>query len=606
MKPARWVLSSLALFFLLTGCCTAIAAETVQQVGDAQILLSDAAEPPPDAAPWRPQALPDNWTVSRPGVHGYAWYRLHFDLPQVPEDPNAVYMPWLRSIGAVYVNGVLIGRSGEFEKLRPGPRPQYFVIPAHLLRVGANTLHLRLFVGKDWRGAVSPVTIGPDTLVRPRYEWRYFVQITGPQLTSALSAALGLFMLVLWVGRRRESMYGYFGAVGICWALIMTRYYLTDPPLPNAVWMGVMGAAQSASTVLLFLFALRYAGLRWPRVERGIWTWAAVTFVLYAAEFEGAPEALRAIAHNWGYTELLLTAGWLAILARAGWRRPLAERILVMLAVAFVGGTVVRDIVAGKVLGDLDFLYYPYSALPICIAIGWVLADRFVRSLNESERLNAELEGRVAQKHAELEENYRRVHELESERAVVAERQRIMSDMHDGVGGTLMSTLGLVEQGDLSQAEVAAALRECLDDLRLTIDSLEPTENDLLPVLGNLRYRLDKRLKTQGIDLDWRVGEVPKLACMTPQNVLHVLRILQEALTNVLKHARASTVQVETGVDAPGGHVFIRVRDNGHGFTGDHAGHGLANMRRRAEVIGGILQIHPSPSGTTLSLLLPV
>src|ERR1700682_1522645 len=177
-----------------------------------------------------------------------------------------------------------------------------------------------------------------------------------------------------------------------------------------------------------------------------------------------------------------------------------------MLAVAFVGGTMVRDVVAGKILGDLDFLYYPYSAVPICIAIAWVLADRFVRSLNESERLNAELEGRVAQKHAELEENYRRVHELESERAVVAERQRIMSDMHDGVGGTLMSTLGLVEQGELSQTEVAAALRECLGDLRLTIDSLEPTENDLLPVLGNLRYRLPQRPQEQGKRPGWRVS----------------------------------------------------------------------------------------------------
>ncbi len=342
-------------------------------------------------------------------------------------------------------------------------------------------------------------------------------------------------------------------------------------------------------------------------MEWGVWIWGAVTFLLFAGEFEGAPEPLRTIAKHWGYTGILMTAGWLAILARAGWRRPPAERILVTLAVAFIAGTMVRDIIAGKILGDLDFLYYPYSALPICIAIGWVLADRFVRSLNESERLNAELEGRVAQKHAELEENYRRVHELERERAVVGERQRIMSDMHDGVGGTLMSTLGLVEQGELSQVEVAAALRECLDDLRLTIDSLEPTENDLLPVLGNLRYRLDKRLKKQGIELDWKVTEVPKLACMTPQNVLHVLRILQEAFTNVLKHARASLVQVETGVDAPGQHVFIRVRDNGHGFTGDdHTGHGLANMRRRATVIGAILQINPTPSGTTLSLFLPV
>src|SRR5258706_14309897 len=105
MKPARWALFSAALLFLLAGCGTAIAAETVQQLDTAQILLSDAAEPPPDAAPWQQQVLPDNWNVSRQGAHGFAWYRLRFDLPQVPAEPYAVYMPWLRTIGAVYVNG---------------------------------------------------------------------------------------------------------------------------------------------------------------------------------------------------------------------------------------------------------------------------------------------------------------------------------------------------------------------------------------------------------------------------------------------------------------------------------------------------------------------
>jgi signal transduction histidine kinase len=198
------------------------------------------------------------------------------------------------------------------------------------------------------------------------------------------------------------------------------------------------------------------------------------------------------------------------------------------------------------------------------------------------------------------------MHELEGQRAVAAERQRIMSDMHDGVGGQLISTLSLVEQGELSQAEVAAALRECLDDLRLTIDSLEPTEHDLLPVLGNLRYRLDERLKKQGIDLDWQVSDIPRLSCLTPQNVMHVLRILQEAFSNVLQHARANRVRVETGVDSLGENVYIRVLDNGTGFTEDRPGHGLANMRRRAQVIGAQLRVEPSPTGTTLSLLLPV
>jgi signal transduction histidine kinase len=606
MKPARWALSSLALLLALLGEGAAFAAAAVQELDAAQVLLGDAQEPPPDTAPWQPQALPDNWNVSRNGVHGYGWYRVRFELPQLTEEPYAVYMPWLRTIGAVYVNGVLVGRTGEFGKVRFGPRPQYFAIPGRLLHSGINTLHIRLFVAENWRGAVSAVTLGPDTLVRPRYEWRYFVQITGPQLSSVLSAALGLFMLALWVGRRHESMYGYFGLAGLCWSLIMSRYFLGDPPLPTPVWMGLLGLAQVASNVLLWLFALRYAGLKWPRVERSLWIWAAISLAFVVGEIVSFPQLLRSVSEIWGYTEVLVTAGWLAVLARAGWRRAMPERLLVSLAVAFIGGTMVRDMIAGRVFGALDFLYYPYSALPICVAIGWVLADRFVRSLNESEHLNAQLEARVAQKHAELEENYGRMHELEGQRAVAAERQRIMSDMHDGVGGQLISTLSLVEQGELSQAEVAAALRECLDDLRLTIDSLEPTEHDLLPVLGNLRYRLDERLKKQGIDLDWQVSEIPKLACLTPQNVMHVLRILQEAFSNVLQHARANRVRVETGVDPRGENVYIRVRDNGTGFTDDRPGYGLANMRRRAQAIGAQLRVEPSPTGTTLSLLLPV
>ena len=63
-------------------------------------------------------------------------------------------------------------------------------------------------------------------------------------------------------------------------------------------------------------------------------------------------------------------------------------------------------------------------------------------------------------------------------------------------------------------------------------------------------------------------------------------------------------MSVETGVDR--GNVFVRVKDNGHGFAGDHSGHGLASMKHRAQSIGGQLDIQPSPAGTTLNLLLPV
>jgi signal transduction histidine kinase len=195
---------------------------------------------------------------------------------------------------------------------------------------------------------------------------------------------------------------------------------------------------------------------------------------------------------------------------------------------------------------------------------------------------------------------------LDLTQAIAEERSRIMSDIHDGIGALLISTIGLAEQGRLSQQEMAAVLRECLDDLRLTIDSLEPTDNDLLPALGNFRYGIGPRLFRQGIALDWRVTDLPRLACLTPRNLLHLLRILQEAFTNVLKHAQASLIRVETGLLADGQQVYIRVSDNGVGFTGNHRGRGLANMQQRAERIGGLLQIGPSGQGTTLELRLPV
>lgn len=603
MRPARWVSSSALAFLLaLAGCADAASPPLTLQ--SAQFLKSEGTEPPPDSAPWQPQSLPDNWKKSRPKVFGYAWYRLTFDLPVKPGEPYAVYTPWMRTIGAVYVNGTEIGRTGPFGSPQLSPYPQAFVIPPNLLRAGENTFHVRLFVGHGWRGALSPLTVGEDMAVRPLFERRYFVQITGAQLSSALAAALGIFMIMVWFRRRAESLYAYFAVGALGWAAMNALYLVQDPQLSRDALELALAACNAASTVCLSLFALRYAGLRWPRVEKALWAWAGIQVAMACIESDALWMTILEKAFD--YARLALIAAWLAILVHASRRRPALERTLVLIAVAFFGGTLIRDIIAGELLGELDSTYQPYRAIPMCIAIGWALVDRFVHSLDESERLNAELERRVADKHAELEANYRRMNDLERQRAVAAERQRIMSDMHDGVGGHLISTLSLVEQGDLTASEVAAALRECLDDLRLTIDSLEPTEDDLLPVLGNLRYRLDERLKRQGIELDWRIAEVPRLANMTPRNVLHVLRILQEAFTNVLKHANAANVEVETGVEPAGKAVYIRVRDDGRGFEGDRAGHGFANMRRRAQVVGGSLEIQSSPAGTTVTLLLPL
>ncbi len=154
---------------------------------------------------------------------------------------------------------------------------------------------------------------------------------------------------------------------------------------------------------------------------------------------------------------------------------------------------------------------------------------------------------------------------------------------------------------------MAEVLKGCIDDLKLTIDSMEPVEADLLLLLATLRFRLGPRLAGAGVSLRWEVSDVPPLDWLDPRNALHILRILQEAFTNTLKHTRATQIRVMTG--AEDGYVSVIIADNGGGFSVDEAmaggGKGLANQQRRAQAIGAEIVVSSTGAGTVLTLRLP-
>jgi signal transduction histidine kinase len=619
MKPARWdsseapshlsaagVVAALVVLLALLPGSPAVAAadDAVQRIHAAELLLGDAAMTPVEGAPWQPQSLPDNWSLSRPGASGIAWYRMRFALPAVPQKPYAVLLPLVWKFDSLIVNGFRIANPAETEGSaeKNVGQPLLLVIPQRALHAGSNELLMRVVVPHNEEGAVSTISVGEAARLRPEYNRRTFLQVTGAQFATLLTGIIGAFVLVLWLRRRQESSYGIFGLALLLRASLGASLFFEQPPLPEQYWSLLTLIQFDLFQLLINLFVLRFAGWRWPKYERFLWAYAVLFAAFgYLVKVRGVdiPEYVHLVASDY-----VPVTGYTVVAVLAAWRRRSSSYVFLALTTLFVLLSFLYENLVPQAL-DLGPLW-PYRFLPLYLVIGWALIDRFARSLNESERLNAELEQRVRDKHAELEQNYQRLRNMERQQAVVEERQRIMSDMHDGVGGQLISTLGLVEHGEASAADVAAALRECLDNLRLIIDSLEPIEDDLLPVLGNLRYRIDGRLKEQGIALDWQVRDLPRLSCLTPQNVLHVLRILQEAFANVLKHARASKISVETGCEADGKRVFIRVRDNGRGFVCDGQGRGLGNMRQRARTIGGDLDIQSSPSGTTLSLLLPV
>lgn len=183
------------------------------------------------------------------------------------------------------------------------------------------------------------------------------------------------------------------------------------------------------------------------------------------------------------------------------------------------------------------------------------------------------------------------------------ERLRIAQEVHDVVGHGLAAismqadiALHLMpkrpEQAEVALTAISRTSREALDELRVTLGAVRRgTERGPVPGLARLDALRD-RLAGAGLAVDLRVTGEPR---PLPAAVdLAAYRVVQEALTNVLRHARVAAARVT--VDYRGEELVVEVTDRGVGPAGG-AGHGLAGMRERVTALGGALSTGPGPDG---------
>jgi len=168
----------------------------------------------------------------------------------------------------------------------------------------------------------------------------------------------------------------------------------------------------------------------------------------------------------------------------------------------------------------------------------------------------------------------------------------------------------LAEQGCMSRDDLVDALRQAVDDLRTTIDVLQPEAQDLGELLANFRHRIGPRLQAAGVELVWELSPGIDRLRFTPEQKLHLLRWLQEALTNALRHARPRRLQVQFTVHAGSDAALtwtLEVHDDGAGFDADSltkpTGRGLQNQTQRALSMGAFSSLTSRPGqGTRLRL----
>jgi signal transduction histidine kinase len=199
--------------------------------------------------------------------------------------------------------------------------------------------------------------------------------------------------------------------------------------------------------------------------------------------------------------------------------------------------------------------------------------------------------------------------------AAEAERRRWARELHDetlqGLGGLrvlLSSTLRRLEPGDaadLLREGVGEVERE-IENLRAIITELRPAALDELGLAPAIEALVARVSAVEGLTVDADLDVERDGRMLGPELETTVYRLVQEALTNVAKHARA--VHARVGVTLASGRVEVEISDDGAGFdpTVARSGFGLAGMRERVELSGGQLEITPSVAGTTVRAVIPL
>ena len=570
---------------------------------------------------WVGVTLPDVWSRRWPAHGDSGWYRIDWERSCTNGEPVALGIDGISVAGEVYNNGDLLWRDAFLvEPLsRSWTVPRWWVLPESGLQPGVNTV---------WVRAVGPAALGPglravrlgdaSTVAAQHYrtEWR---QRTLYLINAVLCGMAGALFSVVWTLRRNTpagAAYGWFGLMALTWLAYLTTYLAyTQWPWPDALARSRFSMVALVGYVLsACLFTLRFGGQRLPRTERMLWALAALgagTAVFVPDDVAGLWFGRVWQGAMWVFMFNCLQFQWHAWRPRPEGRKQL--HMLLALCWLAVMALTVTTLIPGVDRWNVARNWAAFSGLLVISLVMLLLGAQLMQRVRSVERFNRALEQGVAEARAQLAQALAREHTRALEHTRLQERIQLAHDLHDGLGGSLIRSIALVEQAPqpLPNKRVLSLLKMLRDDLRQVIDqgSSAGAQVPATPVqwAAPLRHRFTRILDEMGVTSLWDMpphwqGRPSALQC------LGLTRLVEEALSNTIKHSRARQVRVQC-TQPQGGALCLRIEDDGVGFDVEavrHAGLsvGMRSMMARAERIGGALEVVSSSAGTKLTVKL--
>ena len=574
------------------------------------VAKAQAKGPPPirENLDWQPVTLRHHWRDLWPDYDGAAWYRIDWELP-CADQPVALMLKSIVMAGEVFANESLLWQDAHLSEplSRSWNKPRYWLLPQATLQPGRNQIWIRVHGRAGDSAGMGAVKIGDPQRLHEQFEQAEWSDRTVLVISVTVSLVLSVLFGFAWLQNRSHEVFGWYALNALLWALLM------GSALSTSSWPFPSSAAVERATALIFmafalsfcLFVWRFAGLRLPRTEWALWSLSA----LVAAGIIFTPQPWLPLAKLSVLPYLPLVAGICLWFPWHAWKtRRLDHAVFAACVPIFL------------ILGLHDFLHLhgffsqshilmPYSIPVTMLALALVLGRQLTLNMQRIEQFNVELTDSITRACEDLSSTLEREHSLAMRHNLLQERMQISHDLHDSLGGSLVRSIAYVEQSrtPLPNTQVLSMLKLMRDDLRQMIDN-GASANLQVPEtpaqwIAPLRHRFSMLFEELDLKASWNLPAHWQ-QCPSAIQCLTLTRVLEEALTNVIKHSRASQVSIALELHQSQ-ELKLVIADNGLGFDVhstqiNSMGVGMRSMLARMERVHGSLLIQSKHGHTML------